>query len=261
MEREYKETHQSMISDDDDHIPDVPEKADLKCFKSRPGFNGFMFFLFAFLMAILWISLSYVSLLLFKNPLFTLSRFLRSMSSSMFDCDTPRAGFQCKNPISHKWGQYSPFFNVPGAVSPEIPNGCEVTFAQLLSRHGARDPTLFKTLIYNETISKIQSTVDHFNGKYAFLANYTYTLGADQLTYLGEQEMVHSGIDFFNRYESLTKKYSPFVRAASQERVVESARNFIRGYLDQKISSTRSDSDSDPYPILVIREGIGFNNT
>lgn len=150
---------------------------------------------------------------------------------------------------------------MPGAISSDIPSGCEVTFAQLLSRHGARDPTLFRTLIYNETISKIQSTVDDFKGKYAFLANYTYTLGADQLTCFGEQEMAHSGVEFYNRYGSLTKKYSPFVRAASQERVVESARNFIRGYLEQKISSSRTDSDPDPYPILVIQEGVGFNNT
>lgn len=194
-----------------------------------------------------------------KRP-FMLLRFLHSISSAV-ECDTPRAGFQCKPSISHKWGQYSPFFNVPGLISPEIPSGCEVTFAQLLSRHGARDPTLFKTLIYNETISKIQSTVDEFKGKYAFLANYTYTLGADQLTSLGEQEMVHSGIDFFNRYESLAEKDSPFVRAASQRRVVESARNFMRGYLDQKKSVARIDSDLDPYPILIIREGVGFNNT
>lgn len=195
------------------------------------------------------------------KPPFMLLRFLHSISSSAVKCDTPRAGFQCKASISHKWGQYSPFFNVPGSISPEIPSGCEVTFAQLLSRHGARDPTLYKTLIYNETISKIKSTVAELNDKYAFLANYTYMLGADQLTYLGEQEMVHSGIDFFDRYESLAENDSPFVRAASQERVVDSARNFMRGYLDQKISIVHDDSDPDPYPILVIREGVGFNNT
>ena len=195
------------------------------------------------------------------KPLLMLSSFVRSMSSSAVDCDTPRAGFQCKTSISYKYGQYSPFFNVPGEISPEIPGDCELTFAQLLSRHGARDPTLFKTLIYNETISKIQSGVDEFKGKYAFLVNYTYTLGADQLTYLGEQEMFHSGIEFFNRYESLAKKYSPFIRAASQERVVESARNFVRGYLNEKTSTTRIDSDPDPYPILIIREGPGSNNT
>lgn len=169
--------------------------------------------------------------------------------------------FPYKTPISHQWGQYSPFFNVPGPISPEIPTGCDVTFVQLLSRHGARDPTLSKTLLYNDTISRLRPVVDEFKGIYAFLANYTYTLGADQLTYFGQQEMVQSGIDFFNRYESLAKKYSPFIRAASEERVVESARYFIRGYLDQKISLTSIKSDLDPYPIIVIREGTGSNNT
>lgn len=258
---EYKETYRLMSSEDDDQGHDKETKPDSKCCKNRPGSKGVMFFSFALVMATLWISLSYVLSDPLQKPPFMLQRFLRPISASVIDCDTLRAGFQCQTSISHKWGQYSPFFNVPGPISPEIPTGCEVTFAQLLSRHGARDPTLNKTLIYNETISKIQSTVDEFKGKYAFLANFAYTLGADQLTYLGEQQMVNSGLDFFNRYESLANKYSPFVRAASQERVVESARNFIQGYIDQKRLSTHINQDPDSLPILVISEGNGFNNT
>lgn len=261
MKMEYKETHQLMFSEDDEHVPKRPKKPDVKCFKRRWSSNGFVLLLFALVMAILWTSSLYGIPAPLQTPPFMLPRFLRSISSSVVDCDIPHAGFQCNPSMSHKWGQYSPFFNVPGSISPEIPNECEVTFAQLLSRHGARDPTLFKTLIYNETISKVQSTVDEFKGEYAFLANYTYSLGADQLTYFGEQEMVHSGIDFFNRYESLAKKSSPFVRAASQERVVESARNFIRGFLDQKTFWTRVESNPDSLPILIIREGVGSNNT
>lgn len=176
-----------------------------------------------------------------------------------YQCDTPHNGYQCEASISHIWGQYSPFFNVPGPISPDIPKGCEVTFAQVLSRHGARDPTFLKTLMYNATILKIQSSVDGFKGDYAFLADYTYNLGADQLTVFGEQEMVNSGIEFFDRYESLAKNYSPFVRAASQERVVESAQHFIQGYYERKKSSTGL--DSAPPQVLVIMEGKGFNNT
>jgi hypothetical protein len=113
--------------------------------------------------------------------------------------------------------------------------------------------------MYNETISKIQSSVDEFQGDFAFLTDYTYNLGADQLTLFGKQEMTNLGIEFFDRYENLAKHYSPFVRAASQERVVRSAQHFIQGYHERKKSSTGS--DSAPPPILVIKEGKGFNNT
>ena len=146
-------------------------------------------------------------------------------------------------------------------ISPNVPDGCEISFAQLLSRHGARDPTLFKTGMYNVTISKVQSSVHEFKGDYAFLADYTYTLGADQLTAFGEQEMINSGIEFFHRYQSLAHKYSPFVRAASQERVVESAQKFIQGYREQERLSTGKNLSPNPNRIVVIREGLGSNNT
>ncbi len=189
------------------------------------------------------------------------SRPFRSIPSAGSECDSPHAGYQCHSSISHKWGQYSPFFKVPGAISPSVPRDCKVSFAQLLSRHGARDPTIFKTIMYNETISKIKSSVHEFKGEFAFLANYTYHLGVDQLTTFGEHEMINSGIEFFDRYESLAKKYSPFVRAASQERVVKSAQYFTQGYLQRKKYSTDARATPDRYPILVVGEGPGLNNT
>lgn len=245
---------------DDHKTPDRREKPDAVFSKSRRRFAGVVFLFLALAMTISWLSSTYVHLIL-SGYLLILSRHVREISSLGGDCDTPHAGYQCDTSISHQWGQYSPFFKVTGSLSPEIPTGCEVTFAQLLSRHGARDPTLNKTILYNETISKIQSSVDEFKGDFAFLADYTYTLGADQLTLLGEQELVNSGIEFFNRYESLAKKHSPFVRAASQERVAESAQKFIKGYLERKRSSTGATPAPDPYPVLVIREGVGSNNT
>lgn len=201
-----------------------------------------------------------VQLLLFRTLADFSLRHHQPSSSSGTDCDTPHEGYQCEAAISHQWGQYSPFFNVQGKISPVVPAGCAVSFAQLLSRHGARDPTFDRTVLYDKTVTKIKTSVHQFKGKYAFLANYTYTLGADQLTAFGEQEMVNSGIEFFDRYESLANSYRPFVRAASQERVVESAQKFVRGYLEQK-SASSANSAPDPYPILVIREGNGSNNT
>jgi Histidine phosphatase superfamily (branch 2) len=166
----------------------------------------------------------------------------------------------CSPEYSHHWGQYSPYFSVPSNNSTEVPHRCKVSFAQLLSRHGARDPTASKTATYAALISSLKSKVKTFSGEYGFLANYTYTLGADQLTTFGQQEMVNSGIKFYERYEDLIKrsKYAPFVRSSSETRVLESAQNWTQGFHQ----AMRGDSAwLYPYAILVLSEADGSNNT
>ena len=176
-------------------------------------------------------------------------------------CDSVEAGYQCQPEISHFWGQYSPYFAVPSDISADIPRRCEITFAQVLSRHGSRDPTASKTKSYNSTINQIKSNVKSFTGDYAFLAEYTYTLGADQLTAFGQQEMVNSGIEFYHRYKYLAKSIEPFVRSSSEDRVVESGQNWTQGFHAAKVADRSSTNDSYPYPIVLQYEGDGINNT
>lgn len=144
-----------------------------------------------------------------------------------------------------------------------MPENCKVTFAQVLSRHGARDPTASKTVTYAALVKKIKDTVPaaEYKGKYSFLQGYTYTLGADQLTAFGAQEMVNSGTKFFNRYKQLAKKFPLFVRASSENRVVVSAQKFDEGYHQARVTETGSDPNVYPYSILVISEAPGSNNT
>ncbi len=170
-------------------------------------------------------------------------------------------GYQCQPDISHYWGQYSPYYSVSSDISPDIPSDCKITFAQVLSRHGARDPTASKTVYYSETIQKIKSNVQHFEGEYEFLADYKYNLGADQLTRFGEQELVNSGIKYYNRYKGLTKHLYPFVRASGQERVEMSAENFTQGYVQAAFADTGKKVDPDAHKIVVISEASGSNNT
>jgi hypothetical protein len=106
---------------------------------------------------------------------------------------------------------------------------------QVLSRHGARDPTLHKSQAYNATIAKIHQQATGYGAGYEWLAGYRYTLGADQLTAFGAQEMVNSGLGFYRRYRSLLrdldlKKSGVFVRSAGQQRVVESAELWVEGF-------------------------------
>ena len=190
-----------------------------------------------------------------------LTAFRRSQSLQPPRCvDTPDRGYQCQPQISHYWGQYSPFFSIPSDISTDLPQTCTITFAQVLSRHGARDPTSSKTQVYNSTITKLKTNVRTFSGKYAFLSSFVYSLGADQLTLFGEQEMINSGITFYNRYKELARQSTPFIRSSGEARVVESAQNFSQGFHQAKTSEKVMDFVY-PYPILVISEGDGFNNT
>lgn len=181
-------------------------------------------------------------------------------------CDLVDAGYTCSPDISHYWGQYSPYFSVPqsqsGAPSNALPDGCTITFAQILSRHGARDPTSSKTVVYNATIQRIQSTATSYGPGYEFIRDYVYTLGADQLTTFGQQELVNSGTKFYSRYDALARAQSPFVRSSGQDRVVESAVNWTQGFHAARLADGgASGSDAYPYDIVVISEDTGSNNT
>lgn len=133
----------------------------------------------------------------------------------------------------------------------------------MLSRHGARDPTASKTKSYSATIQKVHTNVKSYPGKYAFLANYQYTLGADQLTLFGEQEMINSGAKYYQRYELLANHLTPFVRASSEDRVVESAQNWTQGFHSAKVADKINflGNSGYPYPITVISEAAGSNNS
>ena len=176
-------------------------------------------------------------------------------------CDTISDGYQCAPSLSHTWGQYSPYYLVVSEIPPKPPTGCTVTFAQLLSRHGARFPTFDKSVVYNSTITKIKTTATNITGPYSFLADYEYSLGADELTSFGMQEMINSGIDFFMRYEALAEGTTPFIRASDQDRVVNSARKWSEGFHKAKIASGATNDSEYPFEIVEISEAEGMNNT
>lgn len=173
-----------------------------------------------------------------------------------------KEGFTCRPEISHFWGQYSPYYEVQSNISRVTPKGCEVSFVQTLSRHGARDPTLGKSITYAALIARIHDHVTEYGKHVRFIKDYNYTLGADQLSDFGRQEMANSGIKFYKRYAHLTTKESPFVRSAGQQRVVESAELWTKGFHETR-EGDKSSNLTDPYPydVLVIPEGPMYNNT
>ncbi|KAI9369812.1 histidine phosphatase superfamily [Aspergillus egyptiacus] len=204
--------------------------------------------------------------------LFTLALYLFSLlpNSSTIqverqpsDCNSVHHGYQCFPGISHLWGQYSPYFSLEdeSLASHDVPDGCEVTFAQVLSRHGGRYPTEKKSVAYAQLLSAIQNNATSFSGKYAFLRDYNYTLGAEDLTTFGENQMVDSGEKFYHRYRSLAREITPFIRASGSDRVVASAEKFIEGFQRARLRDHHRSASEAPLVNVIIPEAEGLNNT
>jgi len=134
---------------------------------------------------------------------------------------------------------------------------------QVLSRHGSRFPTAHKTEKYRNLIDTIQKKSKSLIGKYAFLENFEFSLGADNLTAFGRREMVDSGVKLFERYPDLSRTNTPFYRAAGSCRVVDSAEQFSIGFKRARAGRSRETPPeiSMPDPVLVIPEGHHYNNT
>lgn len=176
-------------------------------------------------------------------------------------CDSWQDGFTCSPEISQFWGQYSPYYDVLSELPVDVPDQCEVTFVQILSRHGARDPTAGKTAKYNATIQKIVANTTSFTTEYNFLKDFEYTLGADQLSIFGQQQMINSGHKFYQRYANITRHITPFIRSSGQDRVVESAQNWTQGFHAAREADSATVDEEYPYHIVVISEDAGQNNT
>lgn len=167
--------------------------------------------------------------------------------------------------ISHYWGQYSPFFSLSeqSEINPTVPPKCNITFVQVLARHGARYPTAHKSAMYASLVDRIQQTATEYKTDiYALLKDYRFELGADDLTSFGEQEMFDMGTAFYDRYGQLTRQNVPFVRASGSDRVIASGELFSNGYNEAKTSDPDSDKSQHNTSVnLVIPEGREWNNT
>ena len=74
--------------------------------------------------------------------------------------------------------------------------------------------------------------------------------------------MSYSGQLFYDRYKNLVAEKKLFVRASGQQRVVESAEEWIGGLLKaQNVDKGQEDEPAEKYPIVVISEDEGMNNT
>ena len=116
-------------------------------------------------------------------------------------------------------------------------------------------------MVYRELVGRIKRRTTAYIDEYAFLENYEYSLGEDQLTAFGRQELVYSGQKYYGRYKELIAEKKMFVRASDQQRVVDSAREWLLGFdMASKGSDTKGE-DTDGHRIVLLPEGDGKNNT
>lgn len=144
------------------------------------------------------------------------------------------------NPFRHM-GPLTPYYAADFGVDngryltpPQTANGsCTLTQVHILHRHGARYPTsgappeLVRDLL--------QGGQAKFTGPLAFLNAYTYRLGTELLVPLGREQLHRSGVKAAMDYGALAARdlaqhKKLFVRAGSQQRIVDSALAWSTGF-------------------------------
>ncbi|KZT29534.1 phosphoglycerate mutase-like protein [Neolentinus lepideus HHB14362 ss-1] len=127
------------------------------------------------------------------------------------------------------WAQYSPWYPVEEYVPP--PEGCVVTQANILQRHGARFPTSGAAKRIVSALVKLQSARTYTDPSLDFLKTFNYDLGTDDLVAFGAAQSFEAGTTSYERYAALVSESGlPFVRASSSTRVVMSAKNWTAGF-------------------------------
>lgn len=174
------------------------------------------------------------------------------LSASVRAAPAPSSTAAAVNPlpdyIGRNLGPYSPYYNVGSYVTPPV--SCSIDQAgrhavlrfskecslsnvltdglpvqvNILQRHGARFPTSNAGKKISASVSKLKNAKS-LGSSLAFVKDYTYALGADDLTPLGAEQSHKAGYLAAQRYGSLLHSTTalPFVRSDSSQRVVDCA--------------------------------------
>ncbi|EIM82959.1 phosphoglycerate mutase-like protein [Stereum hirsutum FP-91666 SS1] len=159
--------------------------------------------------------------------------------------------------VEHYWGNLSPMFSLDAGTfglnesSPLIPEGCSLTQAHLLHRHGARYPTTGAAPAQLAAALHNANTTVNVTGPLEFLSTWTYKLGAEILTPFGREQLYGLGVGFRVRYGELLKGFNDFPvwRTTSEGNL-----QFAAGFFGVQSYQTS-------YHQLIEIESSGFNST
>lgn len=177
--------------------------------------------------------------------------------STPLQTGVPIIGNSQNQSIFEHMGYLSPYFPNPSGFGIDeypLPDGAKIVQVQMLSRHGARYPTLGADVFHLG--DKIKNNSGNFKatGPLTFLNDWEFQLGHEILVPRGRQELFESGVNHYYRYGQLYNPNSKIiVRTTTQDRMLKSCEYFLSGFFGLEWTNNAT--------IEVIIEWGGFNNS
>ncbi|KAF2677568.1 phosphoglycerate mutase-like protein [Lentithecium fluviatile CBS 122367] len=160
--------------------------------------------------------------------------------------------------IFERMANLSPYFPNPrgfGVHEYPIPPGSNVTWLNMVHRHGARYPEAHgRELLLAQKITDAMGKYTA-HGPLSFLNTWTNVLGAEILVPVGKQQLFDSGVLHYYQYGHLFPNNGSRIvaRTTTQQRMKESAEYFLAGFFGLGWTANAT--------LEVVIEGRGFNNS
>ena len=151
------------------------------------------------------------------------------------ETQVPITGNVNNSNIYQLFGQLSHYFPNPigfGVNEYPLPTGSNITWLNMLSRHGSRYPTTGSGAYQFGVKHQNQTGKTNFTGELSFLNNWSYKLGAEILVPVGKQELFDSGVLHYYSYGHLYPNNGTklIARSTTQDRMTQSAEYFLAGF-------------------------------
>ncbi|KAF2177726.1 3-phytase A precursor [Zopfia rhizophila CBS 207.26] len=162
--------------------------------------------------------------------------------------------------IFQRLANLSPYFPNPrgfGVEEYSVPHGSNVTWLNMVHRHGSRYPEMNGRAAERKLGKKIMDAIGKFkaSGALEFLNSWKFMLGAEILVPIGKQELFNSGTLHYYQYGHLFPNNGSKIiaRTTTQRRMVESAEYFLAGFFGLGWTQNAT--------LEMVIESTDFNNT
>ena len=153
---------------------------------------------------------------------------------SPLETQVPIYGNVNNSNVFQLFGQLSHYFPGPGFGVKEyaLPKGTNITWLNMLHRHGARYPTTGSgAFTFAQKVTNMTGKVQ-YTGELSFLNDWSFKLGANILVPVGKQELFDSGTLHYYQYGHLYNNNGSKIvaRSTTQDRMTQSAEYFLAGF-------------------------------
>ncbi|CAK5265064.1 unnamed protein product [Mycena citricolor] len=166
------------------------------------------------------------------------------------------------NPLQHS-GPASPYFDAPieDDVSYDTPDNCVVDQAAYIVRHGARYPEPGSANYWKTLAAKLKNGTYTVSGPLAFLASWTNPIDDTPheplyLSSTGALEAFSLGVQLRKLYKMTPGGSNFTLWSAGQQRVLDTATYFARGYLSQ--GNYITNTSANRANIIVLPDSVNY---